>query len=42
MKCEDCRASMPVFWDGALEDEERAEIEMHLASCTLCRARRNG
>ena len=38
MKCEDYRAQLPEFWEGALEEEDRAALEMHLASCTGCRA----
>ena len=38
MKCEDYRAQLPEFWEGALEEEERAALEMHLASCAGCRA----
>jgi hypothetical protein len=37
MKCEDYRAQLPEYWEGALEEEERAGLEMHLASCTGCR-----
>ena len=37
MKCEDCRIQMPQFWEGVLEDEQRADVEMHLVSCALCR-----
>ena len=38
MNCEDCRASMPDLWSGTLPESGRALIEMHLASCTACRA----
>ena len=38
MKCEDYRAQLPEFWEGALEEEERAALEMHMASCAGCRA----
>jgi hypothetical protein len=37
MKCEDYRAQLPEYWEGALEEEDRAGLEMHLASCTGCR-----
>lgn len=37
MKCEDCRLHMPDFWEGALDDEQTAAVEMHVASCPLCR-----
>jgi len=37
MKCEDCRVQMPQVWEGLLEDEQRADVEMHLVSCALCR-----
>jgi len=37
MKCEDCRVQMPQFWEGVLEDEQRADVEMHIVSCALCR-----
>jgi len=36
MKCEDCRVQMPQFWEGLLDGEQRAEMEMHLVSCALC------
>lgn len=38
MKCEDYRAQLPEYWEGALEENERVGLEMHLASCTGCRA----
>jgi hypothetical protein len=38
MNCEDCRALMPDLWTGTLPDADRAPVEMHLASCTACRA----
>jgi anti-sigma factor RsiW len=38
MKCEDCRVQMPQFWEGVLEDDQRADVEMHLVSCALCRS----
>ncbi len=38
MKCEDYRAQMPEYWEGALEEEDKVALEMHLASCTGCRA----
>lgn len=38
MKCEDYRAQLPEFWEGALEEQDRAAFEMHLASCAGCRA----
>ncbi|MBS1871812.1 MAG: HEAT repeat domain-containing protein [Acidobacteria bacterium] len=37
MKCEDYRARLPEYWEGALVDEERADLEMHLAACAACR-----
>lgn len=37
MKCEDYRAQLPEYWEGALEEEVKAVLEMHLASCTGCR-----
>jgi hypothetical protein len=37
MKCEDYRAQMPEYWEGALEEEDKVALEMHLASCTGCR-----
>lgn len=37
MKCEDCRALLPEYWEGVLADEDRAGLEMHLASCAGCR-----
>jgi HEAT repeat protein len=38
MKCEDYRAQLPEYWEGALEEDENAGLEMHLASCAACRA----
>ncbi len=38
MKCEDYRARLPEYWEGALEEEENTGLEMHLASCAGCRA----
>ena len=38
MKCEDYRSQMPEYWEGALEEEDKVALEMHLASCTGCRA----
>lgn len=38
MKCEDYRARMPEYWEGALEEEDKVALEMHLASCAVCRA----
>ena len=38
MKCDDYRALLPEYWDASLLDENRAELEMHLASCAVCRA----
>jgi hypothetical protein len=37
MKCEDYRSQLPEYWEGALEEEDKAGLEMHLASCTGCR-----
>jgi hypothetical protein len=37
MKCEDCRIRMPEYWQDELDGEQRAYMEMHLASCTACR-----
>ena len=37
MKCEDYRAQLPEYWEGGLEEEDKAALEMHLASCTGCR-----
>jgi hypothetical protein len=37
MKCEDCRARMPEYWEDELTDEQRAEVELHLTSCAACR-----
>ncbi len=42
MNCEECRIRIPELWEGALdrelEDDARAELEMHLASCIQCRS----
>jgi hypothetical protein len=38
MKCEQYRARLPEFWENALAVEDRASLELHLASCTACRA----
>lgn len=38
MKCEDYRGLLPEYWEGGLEDEDRATLEMHLASCPVCRS----
>lgn len=38
MKCEDYRSLFPEYWEGGLEEEDRAALEMHLASCQTCRA----
>jgi hypothetical protein len=38
MKCEDYRTLFPEYWEGGLEEEDRAALEMHLASCPACRA----
>jgi hypothetical protein len=38
MKCEDYRSLFPEYWEGGLEEEDRAALEMHLASCPVCRA----
>jgi hypothetical protein len=38
MKCEDYRARMPEYWEGALEEGDKVALEMHLASCAGCRA----
>jgi hypothetical protein len=38
MKCEDYRSLFPEYWEGGLEEENRAALEMHLASCPTCRA----
>jgi hypothetical protein len=38
MKCEDYRALFPEYWEGGLEEEHRAALELHLASCAVCRA----
>lgn len=37
MKCEDYRAQLPEYWEGALEEEDKADLEMHLAACANCR-----
>ncbi len=38
MKCEDYRVLFPEYWEGGLEEEDRAALELHLASCAGCRA----
>lgn len=38
MKCEECRARMPELWENTLDHQQRAEAEMHLASCLSCRS----
>jgi HEAT repeat protein len=38
MNCEECRSRIPDLWEGVLDDQERATIEMHLASCIQCRS----
>lgn len=38
MNCEDCRIRIPDLWEGALNDDARANVEMHLASCLQCRS----
>jgi hypothetical protein len=38
MKCEDYRAQLPEYWEGALEEDEKVALEMHLASCAGCRS----
>lgn len=38
MKCEDYRGQLPEYWEGALEEDDRVGLEMHLASCAGCRA----
>ncbi len=35
---EDVRNDLPAYAVGALEDDERAAVERHLAGCDLCRA----
>ena len=42
MKCEDCRARMPEYWEDELTDEQRAEVELHLTSCAACRDEADG
>jgi HEAT repeats len=37
MNCEECRIRIPELWQGALEGDARAAIELHLASCLQCR-----
>jgi hypothetical protein len=37
MKCEDYRALFPEYWEGGLGEEDRAALELHLASCAACR-----
>lgn len=38
MKCEDYRSRLPEYWEGALEEDEKVGLEMHLASCAGCRS----
>lgn len=38
MKCEDYRAQLPEYWEGALKEEDKAALEMHLAACAACRS----
>ncbi len=38
MKCEDYRSQLPEYWEGALEEDEKVSLEMHLASCAGCRS----
>jgi len=42
MNCEECRIRIPELWEGALDREldndARANLEMHLASCIPCRS----
>jgi mycothiol system anti-sigma-R factor len=37
--CERCEEVMQPYLDRALDDDERAEAEAHLASCGYCRKR---
>jgi len=41
MNCEECRLRIPELWDGSMDasidDDARAAVEMHLASCIQCR-----
>ncbi len=38
MKCEDYRSQLPEYWEGALDEEDKAGLEMHLAACAGCRS----
>jgi mycothiol system anti-sigma-R factor len=37
--CEKCEEVMQPYLDRALDDDERAEAEAHLAACGYCRKR---
>ena len=37
MNCEQCRGAMPQLWEGALDSDARAPLELHLAGCLQCR-----
>jgi mycothiol system anti-sigma-R factor len=37
--CDKCEEVMQPYLDRALDDEERAEAEAHLAACGYCRKR---
>jgi len=37
MNCEEYRIRIPELWEDTLDDETRANVEMHLAACMQCR-----
>jgi HEAT repeat protein len=38
MNCEECRQSLPAVWQEEGGEQNRAEVEAHLAGCLQCRA----
>jgi len=37
MKCEDLQFNLPIYFDEALNETERANLDAHLVSCPVCR-----
>lgn len=37
MKCEDLQFNLPIYFDEALSETERATLDAHLVSCPVCR-----